>query len=647
MSSQSTEWARWLGAALLVGCSTTASNGAGTPDAASACTLASDCPTGQHCSADGRCTFECREDRDCLGRGRCEMSVGRCIPADAGPAKPADVPRIPDDRPPPTPDVADAAAPPPEDVPAPADVPSIDPPDAAADVTDVAATPDVVDVVAPPPDAGCGPEVCNGVDDDCNGVADDLPSAACTVGPCASGVRRCPPALPPGVRFVESASPTCAPDSFAPSTSVCRPPAGECDVAERCTGSDAQCPPDGFAPGDQVCHASATIEACDPAERCTGSGAACPADRVTRAPGAETCNNLDDDCDGRVDDDATCPSGQSCVAGVCTAVSPDGVVDPDTVATGITLLRDPRDGTLVVVYTDDGRNEVRTARFNGRWALATVFRDRRIEKQGADLDASGAVHAVFTETSPTTLYYANDRGGAWSTPAVVPGMAGTGATMDLDAAGVAHVTSTAPLAVRRYTTNAGGAWLGTPAVVSSSGTAPAAIVAPDGAPPAMAHAVWNARRIDFGEAPGWGPSTLSGYGVDQGPPMSIVARSGALAVAYVLTTDVYTNYSVFFQQRPAGGGWSSRAEIVGGLRGIGPVELALDESGTRFVAFCAGAGEMRAATDRGGAWRVSLLPMTAPCSSAMDALVVGGRLVAAFRSTGGQLRVASFETAGL
>jgi len=56
----------------------------------------------------------------------------------------------------------------------------------------------------------------------------------------------------------------------------CRAAAGECDLAETCTGTSATCPANGFKPSSTVCRASRG--GCDPAERCTGSSAACPAD---------------------------------------------------------------------------------------------------------------------------------------------------------------------------------------------------------------------------------------------------------------------------------------------------------------------------------------------------------------------------------
>src|SRR5262249_27653656 len=59
------------------------------------------------------------------------------------------------------------------------------------------------------------------------------------------------------------------------STAVCRPAASVCDVPESRDGSSNTCPADAFASSSTVCRPSA--DSCDPAESCDGSGK-CPAD---------------------------------------------------------------------------------------------------------------------------------------------------------------------------------------------------------------------------------------------------------------------------------------------------------------------------------------------------------------------------------
>ena len=60
--------------------------------------------------------------------------------------------------------------------------------------------------------------------------------------------------------------------------------------------------------GTQVCENSTSGEfAKTQWGACVGAGVA----------SQEACNGVDDDCDGTVDDDATCPSAQKCVAGAC------------------------------------------------------------------------------------------------------------------------------------------------------------------------------------------------------------------------------------------------------------------------------------------------------------------------------------------
>ena len=80
---------------------------------------------------------------------------------------------------------------------------------------------------------------------------------------------------------------------------VCRAKAGDCDVAESCTGTSGTCPTDGFLSGSTVCRASAGE--CDAAETCTGSSASCPTD--AKKPGATPCADdgnvcTKDQCDG-------------------------------------------------------------------------------------------------------------------------------------------------------------------------------------------------------------------------------------------------------------------------------------------------------------------------------------------------------------
>ncbi len=99
-------------------------------------------------------------------------------------------------------------------------------------------------------------------------------------------------------------SAACPADTLSPA-SLCRPSAGPCDAVERCTASGAACPPDGFAP---------TASSCSAGLACTG--AVCCAPGVT--PGPESCNGVDDDCNGVVDDGVTrdCYAGAPGTAGV-------------------------------------------------------------------------------------------------------------------------------------------------------------------------------------------------------------------------------------------------------------------------------------------------------------------------------------------
>lgn len=64
---------------------------------------------------------------------------------------------------------------------------------------------------------------------------------------------------------------------FSPSGTVCRGAAGECDVAETCSGSSSACPGNAFKSSSTSCGAAPTSPGCDLQAKCTGKAAACPA----------------------------------------------------------------------------------------------------------------------------------------------------------------------------------------------------------------------------------------------------------------------------------------------------------------------------------------------------------------------------------
>jgi hypothetical protein len=90
---------------------------------------------------------------------------------------------------------------------------------------------------------------------------------------------------------------------------------GSACFPECCPGTNESCysgPQDAIGVGE--CQAGV--------RQCQGNGTwgACAGEVL---PTAEACDNRDNDCDGVVDNGATCPTGMICQAGACTATCPD------------------------------------------------------------------------------------------------------------------------------------------------------------------------------------------------------------------------------------------------------------------------------------------------------------------------------------
>ncbi len=160
------------------------------------------------------------------------------------------------------------------------------------------------------------PESCNGVDDDCDGVVDNFPAGE-------------PPPAPIG-----QACGSCG-GTYACMNGqvVCQGGAAQPEV---CNGKDDNCdglidnpPPGGTLPGTgATCVPDDPLHPGTPLFTVTGSCKAghteCVAGGIVclgyTGPQPETCNGIDDNCDGVVDNGATCPDqADMCIAGHCAS----------------------------------------------------------------------------------------------------------------------------------------------------------------------------------------------------------------------------------------------------------------------------------------------------------------------------------------
>jgi hypothetical protein len=156
-------------------------------------------------------------------------------------------------------------------------------------------------------------EICDNIDNDCDGPIDeDFPDKN---APCEAGLGAC---LTTGIMV-------CGPNGIG---TVCNAIAGTPGVVELCNGIDDDCDglvDENFPNKGAIC--TAGLGAClSPGIRvCSPDGSTTVCNATPGAPSAEVCNGVDDNCDGAVDNGATCslPNAQSaaCLSPQCIVIS--------------------------------------------------------------------------------------------------------------------------------------------------------------------------------------------------------------------------------------------------------------------------------------------------------------------------------------
>ncbi|MGC4117608.1 MAG: N-acetylmuramoyl-L-alanine amidase [Myxococcales bacterium] len=145
-------------------------------------------------------------------------------------------------------------------------------------------------------------ETCNGIDDDCDGTADNAPAGgwgSCSTGksgPCAAGTKTCTSGVPGCAQTVQPATETCN------------------KVDDDCDGTVDDAPPSGWG----TCNTGKSGPCAAGHKTCANGAESCAQDVQ---PADETCNGFDDDCDGQTDEGDP-GSGTACntgLPGACAA----------------------------------------------------------------------------------------------------------------------------------------------------------------------------------------------------------------------------------------------------------------------------------------------------------------------------------------
>ncbi|MBN1770405.1 MAG: hypothetical protein JXB32_04020, partial [Deltaproteobacteria bacterium] len=160
---------------------------------------------------------------------------------------------------------------------------------------------DACEIPAPTDCTPTGEACMNGIDDDCDTETDEIEAGQCAPGTTVACTTTCDAA------GETTGTGTCTDLCLAPAPEDCTPP------AESCNGEDDDC--DTTIDEDFACRRGEADVSCTTTCGTTGTGTctdACelpaPADCT---PPAESCNAIDDDCDGSTDETYACARGSS------------------------------------------------------------------------------------------------------------------------------------------------------------------------------------------------------------------------------------------------------------------------------------------------------------------------------------------------
>ncbi len=157
------------------------------------------------------------------------------------------------------------------------------------------------------PNASPTTETCDGLDNDCNGTIDDGcncvngTTQACYTGPNGTN----------GVGLCTSGTATCVTGNWGSCAGEVTP------TSEICDGLDNDCDTqsdEGDPGGGQACNTGLNGVCAAGTTQCSGGSIAC---NPNIAPSSETCDGLDNNCDGVTDEGCNCVNGttQSCYNG--------------------------------------------------------------------------------------------------------------------------------------------------------------------------------------------------------------------------------------------------------------------------------------------------------------------------------------------